>query len=175
MYATKIGAVSKQMGISWRKSGSRGNVGRSCKVRKKRTSIRKMGDYLLGKEIKVVAAMIEQDGNILCMQRKSGTLANKWEVPGGKVEAGETLEEALKREVKEELACEIEVGVLIADVLHPYDFGKIRLLTFHCTITKGVPKLIDHLDKKWLSRKQLLSLDWVPADLTTVRRVLSQR
>lgn len=144
-------------------------------VIKKLSAIRKMGEYLMGKEIKVVAAMIEQDGNILCMQRKSGPLANKWEFPGGKVEAGETLEEALKREIKEELACEIEVGDLIADVLHPYDFGKIRLLTFHCTITKGVPKLIDHLDKKWLSRKQLLSLDWVPADLTTVRRVLSQR
>src|SRR5690625_1412685 len=128
-------------------------------VIKKLSAIRKMGEYLMEKEVKVVAAMIEQDGNILCMQRKSGPLAGMWEFPGGKVEEGETLEEALKREIKEELACEIEVGDLIADVLQPYDCGKIRLLTFHCTITKGIPKLMDHLDKKWISLVHIIYLN----------------
>ena len=86
------------------------------------------------KSVKVVAAVIERDGRILATQRATGAFAGGWEFPGGKVERDETLEQALHREIREELDARIEVGELIVEVEHAYDDFLLELSCFHCRL-----------------------------------------
>jgi 8-oxo-dGTP diphosphatase len=121
------------------------------------------------KNIHVVGAVIINNSKILCAQRgPDKSLPLLWEFPGGKIENNESPEEALIREINEEMDCEISVGEKIVTTIHEYDFGVVHLTTFYCELLNGTPKLIDHVSVKWLERKELHTLDWAPADIPTI-------
>ncbi|MCG1010832.1 (deoxy)nucleoside triphosphate pyrophosphohydrolase [Salinicoccus sp. ID82-1] len=125
------------------------------------------------KYIRVVGAVIvnEQD-EILCAQRPEGkSLALMWEFPGGKVEAGEAPRAALKRELMEEMDCEIAVGEKITTTVHEYDFGTVELTTYYAKQLTGEIQLLEHVDMKWLSRKNIGTLNWAPADIPAIELI----
>lgn len=119
--------------------------------------------------LEVVGAVIVEAGRVFCTQRGTGPLAGLWEFPGGKVEPGETHQEALTREIREELGCAIDVGQEVARTEHRYPSGDVTLTTFLCTIRTGSPQLSEHTDGRWLLPDELPSLDWAPADLAAVQ------
>jgi 8-oxo-dGTP diphosphatase len=135
-----------------------------------------IGGLGLKKNIYVVGAVIIQNDQILCAQRGPGrTLANKWEFPGGKVEEGETPQQALKREIQEEMKCKIEIGEQVEDTTYEYDFGIVHLTTFYCKLLEGQPILTEHVAIKWMNKEDLMSLDWAPADLPAVEEIASTK
>lgn len=120
--------------------------------------------------IRVVGAAIMRGGTILCAQRGSSkSLAGYWEFPGGKIEIHETPQQALEREIEEELRCEITVGRKLCTTQYTYDFGTIELTTFLCHLTQGEPYLTEHQEVRWLFPDHLHELDWAPADREAVR------
>jgi 8-oxo-dGTP diphosphatase len=116
------------------------------------------------KSIKVVAAIIERDGKILATQRGYGDMKGGWEFPGGKVEPGETPEQALRREIEEELAAEINVDRLVCDVAYDYPAFHLDMDCFLCTLAGGEITLLEHSAAKWLDAEDLRSVGWLPAD-----------
>ena len=128
------------------------------------------------KTIKVVAAIICDGTRIFATQRGYGKFKDGWEFPGGKVEPGETSEEALKREIEEELETEIEVGKYLTTIEHDYPDFHLSMQCYWCRIIAGAPVLKEHEAAKWLSVDELDSVDWLPADITIIdliRRELS--
>ncbi|MBQ7212049.1 MAG: (deoxy)nucleoside triphosphate pyrophosphohydrolase [Muribaculaceae bacterium] len=116
------------------------------------------------KTIEVVAAVIVSDGKILATQRADADQAGKWEFPGGKIEAGETLSDALRREIREELNMDIKVGECITTVFYDYaDFSLVMHCFFASPVSAGMA-LNEHLSAKWLSPEELDSVDWLDAD-----------
>jgi len=124
------------------------------------------------KDIHVVGAVIIEEGKILCAQRgKNMSLPLLWEFPGGKIEKGESPNEALQREIKEEMLCEIEIGDQVEHTIYEYDFGIVHLTTFRCKIIKGTPILTEHEAIKWLTPHELPLLDWAPADIPAIEKL----
>lgn len=112
---------------------------------------------------------------MLCAQRAhKGTLGGMWEFPGGKVDTGETREAALVREIVEELDCDVKVGELIVTTVHAYDFAEITLTTYYCDLLGSEPRLLEHADSRWLFPKELQELDWAPADIPAVEKIVEQ-
>ncbi len=127
------------------------------------------------KRIVVVGAVLVQNGKIFAAQRGPQMgLAGLWEFPGGKIEAGESPQEALIREIREELACEIQVNDFVTTTDHEYDFGIVSLTTYLCELIEGYPRLAEHDDSKWLEASELFSVEWAPADVPAVE-ILQQR
>ena len=128
------------------------------------------------KEINVVGAIIIKDGKILCAQRgETKSLAFLWEFPGGKIEEDETPREALERELVEELRIEVTVAKTdFEQTSYEYDFGQVNLTTFLCTLTKGTPQLTEHTAIQWLKPSELASLEWAPADIPAVKKLMKQ-
>ncbi|MBD1222139.1 (deoxy)nucleoside triphosphate pyrophosphohydrolase [Virgibacillus halodenitrificans] len=127
------------------------------------------------KNIHVVGAVIIKDNKILCAQRgQTKTLAYKWEFPGGKIEQNETAKEALKREIDEEMKCNIEVGEKLDHTIYEYDFGIVHLTTYYCNLLENEPVLTEHRAIKWLPKKELPMLDWAPADIPAVEKLLER-
>lgn len=123
----------------------------------------------MSKHIEVVGAVIVRDGLVLCAQRGlSGALGGMWEFPGGKIEPGESPRDALVRELREELKCEVRVGTEVATTTHEYDFATITLTTFLCELIAGDPVLTEHEDVVWLAPQDLSTLHWAPADIPAV-------
>ena len=117
------------------------------------------------KRIEVVAAVIEDGGRIFATQRGYGEFKDMWEFPGGKMEAGESREEALRREIREELDTEIAVGKLLCTVEYDYPSFHLTMHCYLCTVASGVLTLKEHESARWLSADGLESVDWLPADL----------
>jgi 8-oxo-dGTP diphosphatase len=127
--------------------------------------------------IKVVGAVsVNDQGEILCALRSPNmSLPNLWEFPGGKIEEGETPEESLVREIKEELGCTVEVYERIEDVVHEYPNVIVNLLTYQTKIVEGTPKAKEHAELKGVPLEELKTLEWTPADVPTVERLLSSK
>lgn len=121
------------------------------------------------KVINVVAAAIEKDGLIFCAQRPEGkSLGGFWEFPGGKLEQGESPEEALIREIKEEFNADIEVLSYVNEASYEYDFGMVIMKTFKAKLLSDQLTLLEHQDSKWLEPHRLDTLDWAPVDIPAV-------
>ena len=116
------------------------------------------------KIVKVVAAIIIDNGKVFATQRGYGEFKDGWEFPGGKVEEGETPQEALVREIKEELDTEIEVGELFDTVEYDYPKFHLSMDCFICTIKSGDLVLKEHEAAKWLTKETMDSVEWLPAD-----------
>ena len=126
------------------------------------------------KTIEVVAAIIIHEGKLFATQRGYGEWKDWWEFPGGKVESGEVPEDALVREIREELATEIEVGELLTTI--EYNCPQFHL-TMHCYICKiktGSLMLLEHEAARWLTLEELDSIKWLPADVLVVESLKRQ-
>ena len=116
------------------------------------------------KTVKVVAAIIIHENKIFATQRGYGEFKDGWEFPGGKIEPGETPQEALAREIKEELDIEIEVKDFLETVEYDYPEFHLSMDCFFCVIRSGELVLKEHEAAKWLTVETLDSVDWLPAD-----------
>ena len=123
------------------------------------------------KQIEVVAAIIRRGDKIFATQRGYGEWKDWWEFPGGKMEAGETPEEALKREIWEELETRIVVERLVQTVEYDYPQFHLTMHCFWCHVESGSLTLKEHEAAKWLYKDQLDSVDWLPADVIVVQTI----
>ncbi|WP_456272427.1 (deoxy)nucleoside triphosphate pyrophosphohydrolase [Bacillus sp. AK031] len=124
------------------------------------------------KNIHVVGAVIFKDSKILCAQRGTEkSLPLLWEFPGGKIEEGEKPEDALKREIKEEMRCTIDISEQIEHTVYEYDFGIVHLTTYYCKLIEGEPVLTEHAAIKWLAPEELSTLEWAPADIPAIEKI----
>ncbi len=120
------------------------------------------------KEIKVVAAIIQKENKILATKRGYGEFINMWEFPGGKIEPGETKKQALVREIKEELNIEISVDKFALDIEYQYPNFYLFMSCFMCSIKEGSIEFLEHNDGKWITKEELNTLNWLPADIDAV-------
>ena len=123
------------------------------------------------KIVRVVAAVIQADHKIFATQRGYGEFKGGWEFPGGKIEPGETPQQALVREIKEELDTEIEVGELIETVEYDYPTFHLSMNCFWCKIVKGNLVLLEAEASKWLAKDDLYSVEWLPADAGLIKKI----
>lgn len=123
------------------------------------------------KHIEVVAAIIVRDRRIFATQRGYGEWKDWWEFPGGKIEHGETPEDALKREIREELSTEIEVDELLTTVEYDYPKFHLTMYCYLCTIISGDLSLLEHEDARWLAIDELDSVKWLPADKDVIEKL----
>ena len=124
------------------------------------------------KTINVVAAIIhDAQGRIFATQRGYGEWKDWWEFPGGKIEAKEKPEEALRREIREELNCEIGIEEKLAVVEYDYPNFHLYMQCYLCTLLSNTPHLLEHEDAKWLNPNDLDSVNWLPADKKIIEKL----
>ena len=124
--------------------------------------------------IRVVGAVFHDGERFLACRKKPGKpLEGHWEFPGGKIEPGESPEQALAREIREELNLIAEVGQKVTTTTYEYDFATIELTTFYCTLVDGDLRLTDHDDTKWVTSTEAAHLTWAPADIPAVEVIAS--
>ena len=124
------------------------------------------------KNIEVVAAIIvDEAGRILATKRGYGDMKGGWEFPGGKIEPGETAQQALMREIDEELNVTIEVGDKLCSVQWNYTKFHLTMHCFWCKVTEGTILLLEHEAARWLDKEDLWSVDWLPADTEVVKHI----
>ena len=124
------------------------------------------------RSVYVVAAVLRDGDKVFATQRGYGDYKDKWEFPGGKIEPGETPEEAIIREIKEELDVDITVDSFLCTVEYDYPEFHLTMHCFLCSILGGTLTLIEHEAAKWLGPDELWSVDWLPADVKVVKDVL---
>ena len=124
------------------------------------------------KTINVVAAIIvSEDKRIFATQRGYGDYKGWWEFPGGKIEEGESREEALKREIMEELACPIKVGKFFDTIEYDYPKFHLHMDCFLCSLDSVEPSLLEHMSAKWLKLSELSEVKWLEADLSIIEKL----
>ncbi|MFI3236666.1 MAG: (deoxy)nucleoside triphosphate pyrophosphohydrolase [Lachnospiraceae bacterium] len=123
------------------------------------------------KTIQVVAAILRDGNKILATQRGYGEFAGGWEFPGGKVEAGESKEEALKREIKEELEVDIELEEFVHTIEYDYPTFHLSMDCYFAKVVRGDIVLTEHRSAKWLTADTLMSVEWLPADVSLIERL----
>lgn len=127
------------------------------------------------KTIEVVAAVIKgtgkNAGRIFATQRGYGVFKNGWEFPGGKIEEGETREEALKREIMEELDTEIIIEKFFQTIEYDYPEFHLTMHCYWCQVVSGKLTLLEHKDAKWLGKGELNQVEWLPADIELVQKI----
>ena len=127
------------------------------------------------KTIRVAAAVIsdslEHPRRIFATTRGYGDFKGQWEFPGGKIEAEETSQAALIREIKEELDVEITVGSLIDTIEYDYPTFHLSMDCFWCVVTNGIIRLLEAQESRWLSKNELDSVQWLPADITLIDKI----
>ena len=129
------------------------------------------------KKIRVVAALIVKDNKIFAAKRAYGFLKGKWELPGGKIEAGETPEQAIVREIKEELATEIKVNEFVTNIVYEYPEFILDMDVFNCSVLSGRLSLDKsvHLEEGFLSLNEFNPEDWCPADKLIIEFLQEKR
>ena len=127
------------------------------------------------KQIEVVAAMIRKEDKIFATQRGYGEWKDWWEFPGGKMEAGETPEEALKREIREELSTDISVDEFLCTVEYDYPAFHLKMHCYLCSLQIEALHLNEHEAAKWLTMDELDSVKWLPADVEVVEELKDQQ
>ena len=125
------------------------------------------------KTIRVVAAVIRSENKIFATARGYGEFKGQWEFPGGKIEAGETPEEALKREIREELSTEISVDEFFCTVDYDYPAFHLTMHCYLCSMLTGALRLNEHKAARWLKRDELSGVKWLPADVEVVEMLKS--
>ena len=123
------------------------------------------------KTVEVVAAIIIKDGRVFATQRGYGEFKDGWEFPGGKIEQGESREDALEREIKEELDADIRVGSLLETVEYDYPAFHLTMHCFFCELISEDIVLKEHEDARWLSEEELGTVDWLPADVGLIDKI----
>lgn len=123
------------------------------------------------KTIEVAAAILHDNARFFVTQRGYGEFKDGWEFPGGKIEPGETPQQALIREIREELETEIEVGALVETIEYDYPKFHLTMHCFLCTIKSGSPVLKEHEAAKWLTAEELDGVEWLPADVKAAERL----
>lgn len=121
------------------------------------------------KQVEVVAAVICRNGKYFATQRGYGEFEGYWEFPGGKVEVGESREEALKREIMEELDTEISIDSFLTTIEYTYPTFHLTMHCFICSVRSGNLVLKEHQSAAWLAKDELDTIDWLPADVEVVR------
>ena len=122
--------------------------------------------------VEVVAALIwEQNKFMICQRPAHKARGLLWEFVGGKVEKGETKEQALIRECKEELDITLSVGAVFMDVFHEYPDLSVHLTLFHASIAEGVPKKSEHEDIRWITPQEIPQYDFCPADIEILKKI----
>ena len=127
------------------------------------------------KRIEVVAAIIRKEGKIFATQRGYGEWKDWWEFPGGKMEPGETPEEALKREIREELSTEIRVDELLCTVEYDYPKFHLTLHCYFCSLVTEALHLNEHEAARWLANDELDSVKWLPADREVIEKMRNEK
>lgn len=127
------------------------------------------------KTVRVVAAILQKEGRIFATQRGYGAYKDYWEFPGGKIEPGETPEQAVVREIREELETVILPERFLMTVEYDYPEFHLSMDCFLCSIQEGNLKLVEHESAKWLTPGQFRSVDWLPADLLVIDRLETER
>ncbi len=120
------------------------------------------------KSIEVVAAIIRDGDKIFATQRGYGEFKDGWEFPGGKIEVGETREEALKREIREELETDINVNEYLQTVEYDYPNFHLTMHCYLCNVLSGNLNLLEHKAARWLLKEELEEVEWLPADLELI-------
>ena len=124
------------------------------------------------KTVRVVAAVIRSEDKIFATARGYGEFKGQWEFPRGKIEPGETPQEALVREIQEELDVKIEVGDLIDTIEYDSPSFHLSMDCFWCIVTDGEITLKEAEDARWLSKDELYSVDWLPADMELIEKLV---
>ena len=126
------------------------------------------------KNIEVVAAILRKDNTIFATEKGYGEFKGYWEFPGGKVEPGESLEEALRREIREELQVEIYIEEKFTELDYDYPHFHLTMHCYFCSVLSGEITLVEATDARWLKKEELNTVNWLPADISLIEELKKQ-